>query len=266
MAKLIICADDYGLNQSVNQAILQLIQSNKLTATSCMVKSPIWQTSAAQISKDIRQKAAIGLHFDLTEFGLSMSLTKLMWQCASRTVNRSWIKQEIREQLDRFEASLGFAPDYIDGHQHVHQFPIVREAVIEEITRRYPNQKPWLRIAQPLSKTSIKSWLIDLMGAKALKQKAIQANIAYSDYLLGIYDFNLDEAEYARAFQVWIKQASQLSSSVIMCHPAISASSEIRLDAIAAARAEEFKGLAKLDVPTCAQQNGVTLSRHPVQA
>jgi predicted glycoside hydrolase/deacetylase ChbG (UPF0249 family) len=265
MARLIICADDYGLNQSVNQAILQLIQSNKLTATSCMVKSPIWQASASQISKDIRQKAAIGLHFDLTEFGLSMPLAKLMWQCASRMVNRSWVEQEIREQLDRFESSLGFAPDYLDGHQHVHQFPVVREVLIEEIIRRYPNKKPWLRIAKPPRKTSTKSWLIDLMGAKALKQKAIQANIACSDYLLGIYDFNLTEAEYMQAFQVWIKQASQLSSSVIMCHPGFSESSEIRLDAIAAARAEEFKGLAKLDVPACAQQNGVTLSRHPVQ-
>jgi len=262
MARLIICADDYALNPSVNQAILQLILSDKLTATSCMVKSPIWSFSAQHITAEIQHKAAIGLHLDLTEFAQHLCLTQLMWQCLSATVNRAWLQREIREQLDLFEQALGRAPDYIDGHQHVHQFPIVRHLLVQEIRQRYPKQTPWLRIARPANIDSLKSWLIRGMGANTLKQMAQQSGIRCSDYLLGIYRFNLSETEYRQTFKAWIQQASQLNNSVLMCHPAL-ANSDANQDAIAQARSREFAVLNQMDIVAYAKALHLTLSKAP---
>ncbi len=48
-------------------------------------------------------------------------------------------------QLDLFEAALGYPPDHIDGHQHVHALPVVRQALIDVVARRYPVTPPMLR-------------------------------------------------------------------------------------------------------------------------
>jgi predicted glycoside hydrolase/deacetylase ChbG (UPF0249 family) len=43
---------------------------------------------------------------------------------------RAEIAAEIARQLDAFEDALGRAPDFVDGHQHVHVLPGVRGAVL----------------------------------------------------------------------------------------------------------------------------------------
>ena len=68
--KLILCADDYGQSQGIDDAIIHLIQQKRLSATSCMTLSPRWKASAKRINSNIRNQAAIGLHLDLTHFGL----------------------------------------------------------------------------------------------------------------------------------------------------------------------------------------------------
>ena len=47
------------------------------------------------------------------------------------------IRAEVARQLDRFEAGLGFPPDHIDGHQHVHVLPGIRRALLTEVAQRY---------------------------------------------------------------------------------------------------------------------------------
>jgi predicted glycoside hydrolase/deacetylase ChbG (UPF0249 family) len=51
--------------------------------------------------------------------------------------------------LNRFEDAMGRAPAFIDGHRHVHQFPVVRALLVEEIARRYPVSPPWVRATAP---------------------------------------------------------------------------------------------------------------------
>ena len=58
------------------------------------------------------------------------------------------LRTEIAAQLDTFTQALGRAPAYIDGHQHVHQLPVVRTLLLEEIARRYPAAALWLRSTQ----------------------------------------------------------------------------------------------------------------------
>ena len=55
------------------------------------------------------------------------------------------IRAEIGRQLDRFETALGFPPDHIDGHQHVHVLPGIRRALFREVEHRYRVRPPLMR-------------------------------------------------------------------------------------------------------------------------
>ena len=57
------------------------------------------------------------------------------------------IRAEIDRQLDSFETVMGRRPDYVDGHQHVHGLPGVRDALIEAMAARGLAGRVWLRNA-----------------------------------------------------------------------------------------------------------------------
>ena len=49
----------------------------------------------------------------------------------SASLNRELITQCIEEQWDLFVSVLGKQPDFIDGHQHIHQFPFIRDILLQ---------------------------------------------------------------------------------------------------------------------------------------
>src|SRR5437867_7212260 len=128
MTPLIISADDYAQSAAIDAGILALIQQQRLTATSCLTLSPRWAEAAKLITGEIRSKADIGLHLDFTQYEqpLRNSLPKLIVRTMARSLPRKAICASIETQLNHFEDALGTAPDYIDGHQHVHQLPQIR--------------------------------------------------------------------------------------------------------------------------------------------
>lgn len=108
---MIICADDYGLNPSINSAILDLADLNKINAVSVLIN----KVDAKSI-KDLLQlsdKVEIGLHLD---FG------------------------KIRPQIDLFYKSFGFYPNYYDGHRHCHIYPYIGQRLISEIKKLPPHR------------------------------------------------------------------------------------------------------------------------------
>jgi hypothetical protein len=154
----------------------------------------------------------------------------------------------------------------------VHQLPVIREALIQAMQQRYAANKvakmPWLRIAQPPFSWQVKSNIIGLLGASALKALAKQAAIAYSPVLLGVYGFNCDAASYQQLFNQWLQQASRYPSAALMCHPALAIasstdSSEQSQDAILAARQMEYQVLQQLDLAALCQPLAIQLSQQP---
>mgnify|MGYP000073246266 CR=1 FL=1 len=43
------------------------------------------------------------------------------------------LAREWDAQWARFCEALGRAPRFVDGHQHVHQFPVIRDALLQEM-------------------------------------------------------------------------------------------------------------------------------------
>jgi predicted glycoside hydrolase/deacetylase ChbG (UPF0249 family) len=55
---------------------------------------------------------------------------------------------EIARQLDAFEQAREGAPDFVDGHQHVHALPGVRRVLLRVLSERCHaagERRPWLR-------------------------------------------------------------------------------------------------------------------------
>lgn len=220
--KLIICADDFAQSPEIDKAIVRLIENNRLSATSCMVNSPHWVSSAKLLTTEIRQKAHIGLHLDFTQFGYRYPHFLLTLFSLLRCLPKLAIQQSIEHQLNRFEAELGTKPDYVDGHQHVHQLPQIRQILLSVLKQRYNKHLPWIRIAKPHMASGIKGFIIKMLGANALELEAKGMGFRCSSILLGVYNFSGNIQDYKKRLIDWAAQAKQGNgTSVLMCHPAV---------------------------------------------
>ncbi|WP_124553631.1 ChbG/HpnK family deacetylase [Methylophilus methylotrophus] len=262
MAKLIICADDYAQSAAIDAAILTLIERGVLTAASCMTLSPRWAESAQSLTPQLRRQADIGIHLDFTQFSQTIRCAHslLVLRCLSGILSKQAVAENIQQQLDAFERALDTPPDYVDGHLHVHQLPVIRDALISVLQQRYgqlpDSERPWLRISSPPVGSGLKARMIHWLGAQKLKQLANAAGFRVSPVLLGVYDFEGDASTYQAHWMFWARQLKQLSlvpgaekelPPVLMCHPARPTQKVDPNDPIAIARMVEWQVMQSAD-------------------
>lgn len=223
---IVFCADDFGMSPAINQGIIALARAGRLSATSCMSKGAAFKADFPVLAGLPIQK---GLHLNLTEAleagQFWQPLARLIRQCYIGGLDRQRVQREIDEQLDAFESALGAPPDYVDGHQHVHQFPVVRDCLIATLTQRYGARLPWLRSTYAPRRVRalapglrLKARVIEALGAQAFLRNARQAGFASNGHLLGAYDFSGGAQGYAALLEVWLSAA--VPGDVLMCHPA----------------------------------------------
>jgi len=224
VTELVICADDYAMTPEISAGIIALAEQGRISATSAMTLSPHWPVWARQV-RSLQTRIDVGLHLDWTsDFalrqGFGRPLGKLMVQSLLGAMDKTQVRAQIQSQLDLFESHAGSAPDHIDGHQHVQQFPVLREALIEVLLERYPaHARPWLRVSHVVCPPwALKARIINGMGAQALRGLAQQHGLPHSEHLSGIYDFSGDAKRYHRHLQQWLRQRT--AGTVLMCHPA----------------------------------------------
>jgi predicted glycoside hydrolase/deacetylase ChbG (UPF0249 family) len=242
---IIFCADDFGLNRPVNNGILALARQGRLSAASCMTTSAAFASDAPALAELTIGK---GFHLNLTEAEtgtrIALRLRELIRRCYLHNIDVAQLRAGIEEQCDAFEQAFGAAPDYVDGHQHVHQLPVVREQLLQILQRRYGRRKPWVRSTRAPRGIApfgdrFKAWIIETLGSRELYRQARNAGFRSSRHLLGVYDFSGDAARYLQKLDAWLAQAAR--GDVLMCHPASGAE---RDDAIGAQREVEFAALS----------------------
>jgi predicted glycoside hydrolase/deacetylase ChbG (UPF0249 family) len=268
---VVLCADDYALNAPVSQGIVALVVLGRLSATSVMSLSPRWAEDVVAL-RDVRERLDVGVHLDWTssfaiEAGHGSGLAEVMARAALRLYNQKNIEDEIERQLDAFEAHWQAVPDHIDGHQHVQQFAVFRQALAEVLMRRYGReaQRPWLRVSQ-VAQPGLKAKVISAMGSQGLQQWAQHKAWPTVGPLLGAYGFDGSMDDYAGHMQGWLANLPQDKPAIIMCHPAVSAQAD---DAIGTARKREFAYLAGHDFVQHMFDAGVRLVRgsgKPIEA
>lgn len=260
MNTFILCADDYAVTPEVSEGIRQLVQQKRLSAVSCMVTSPFWETEAESLAT-LRDSADVGLHFNLTlGFDQDMpSLGKLILQSISGRIDRHWVRSELHKQLDLFEKHWGTRPDFVDGHQHVHVFPGVRDTLIGELAGRYrEGDRPWIRQVNPSltgHDTFIKALVLRLL-ARGFSRHARKNGFQLSGDFSGLYSLS-PHADYPALMAKWLRATSE--NNLIMCHPGLASKQDP--DGISATRYREWQYLRSDAFSKLCQQNKVAPGR-----
>ena len=259
MPKVCLCADDFALNPQVDRAILNLIEHNVLQATTCMTQSPLWVKDSLNLKKYVG-KVDLGLHFNLTHRfdtqTYSYPIKYLMLHAWTHQLDKKLIRRSLEFQWNQFIRNMGQPPDFIDGHQHIHQFPTIREVLMDFLQEQ--NFKGWVRNLDRIIYVSpyrIKSQLLHLLGAKRFAHLCQRAGISQNQQFAGIYDFS--DIQYQTLFQQWFAQAED--QLLIMCHPAIAVSNSD--DPIQNARIKEYNYLISEQFSQDCQKHNIELSR-----
>lgn len=252
MRRLCLCVDDFGLHGGIDTAALQLVDMQRVHAVSCLVGGPSWLESRRSLRRVSPERLDIGLHLDFTEVPLlgasRRSLRALIAASHLRLLDRRCIRAEIRAQLDAFEQVMGHTPAFIDGHQHVHQLPVVRHELLAELTARRPVVMPWLRStraprAWPEASAALpgrfKPWVLESLGAAGLALAAGRQGCPQNRHLLGVYDFRGGRDRYRELLAGWLHVACD--GDLLMCHPSLPSND---VDPLMPARAAEFDVLA----------------------
>lgn len=239
--RLQVCADDFALNAAVDDGIARLAEQRRLTDVSAMSSRPRWPQVARRLAAlPVRR----GLHFNLTEgdplsdalrrhWPHFPSLGQLLLQAGLRALPRSAIAEEWRVQLDRYTQGLGAAPQFLDGHQHVHALPGVRETLLDAASQLGVPVRNSGRVLGP--GFAFKRRVIATCGGRALLAQMRTRGIAHADALVGVYDFN-PEADFRALMRGWLGGLSEGQTALLFCHPALGQEAG---DAIAPARERE---------------------------
>lgn len=142
--KIIVNADDYGIDENRTRAILESFKVGAINQTTALVNMPYFETAARQIS-DVGLIGSMGLHLNLTE---GVPITEAMRECRLFCDDRGMftgdfhrscknrlflsggvhdvVHNELKAQIERFVSFSGVLM-HVDSHHHVHtDFSIAR--------------------------------------------------------------------------------------------------------------------------------------------
>ncbi len=253
---VVLCADDYGFSPGVGSGIRALIEQDRLSATSCMVVYPEFEAEGPLL-KPYVGRVDIGLHFTLTA---DRSVKSLMRDAYLGRVEAKRIAEELERQLGTFARVMGMPPDYIDGHQHVHLLPGVREPVTDAAVRLGAYVRStlepidWRMATRP---SAVESAFLSLT-ARPLEQLIRAEGLTSNRGFRGVRGFR-EAVPYAKLFRRMIAGAG--AGSLVMCHPGIADGVLAMRDPVTDAREDELRYFASSDFLHDLAAEGLMLSR-----
>ena len=165
---------------------------------------------------------------------------------------------EIAAQLRAFLDAFGHLPDFVDGHQHVHLFPQVRDAFLKVVAETAPDA--WVRqCGRARSARRLrdrKGLVLDILSVR-FRRKARRLGVATNPAFAGAYAFT-PKADFAKIFPRFL--AGLPDGGLIMCHPGFVDAELERLDPLTTLREHEFAFFNSDDFPKLLGRHGVALA------
>jgi predicted glycoside hydrolase/deacetylase ChbG (UPF0249 family) len=273
---VVLCADDFGLTDGVSRGILELTEAGRLSATGAMTNMPGWRRNAPGL-RPLKGRIGIGLHLNLTTGrplgpmpgltdGVFPPLGQVLRRSLARRLPAEVVRPEIARQLDAFAEAFGGLPDFIDGHQHVHVLPGVRQALLAELKGRGLAGRLWLRdpsdrIGSIRCRRIGRGKALVVTGlARGFRRSAHAAGFAVNEGFSGFAPFDL-------SVPVGAILADALTAlgprPVVMCHPG-RVDEELRgLDPAVESREAELAYLASQEFGELLEERGVGLAPSP---
>ncbi|MBF0492606.1 MAG: ChbG/HpnK family deacetylase [Deltaproteobacteria bacterium] len=160
MKKLILHADDYGFAPSISDGILKAYEFGLLKSASALVNFPCSQT---YLNKAKETKLDLGWHLNLSlglplsapkkipslvdHKGSFFSLKKLLLKSFLGLLDKKELELELRAQLKFLQTHYG-PVSHVDGHQHIHVFPGIRETLKKILLEE---KIPYLRLPREVN-------------------------------------------------------------------------------------------------------------------
>jgi hopanoid biosynthesis associated protein HpnK len=141
--RLIVNADDFGLSEAVNRAVIEAHENGIVTSTSIMAGGAAFEHAADLAARS--PTLDVGVHLTLTELqpvaesvpslvGAEGRFARHATDFAKRWLRGTIVLGDVRKELDaqiqRVRAH-GVQPTHLDGHQHVHVLPGIARVVAE---------------------------------------------------------------------------------------------------------------------------------------
>jgi predicted glycoside hydrolase/deacetylase ChbG (UPF0249 family) len=261
VTSLILNADDYAMDDGVDTAILSLAERGTVTAASAMVLSPSWREAGRRL---LDVEVDRGLHLDFTSAfveGASAKsvLPRLVGAAFLGRLDRSAVRHAIGRQLDRFEAVVKAPPDFVDGHQHVHQLPVIREVLLAALKAQYGAAASRIGVRLCLARRwrGLKAATIAAAGAGPLSRLVSKRGQPANTDFAGVYGFS-PGADLATLWRRWLTGLVG-ERPLIMCHVAAHVAPKAAHDPIRGARVSEWQWLGSPAFQALCSECAITL-------
>jgi predicted glycoside hydrolase/deacetylase ChbG (UPF0249 family) len=190
MKRLIINADDFGLDEGIEQGIIELHQAGLISSTSCMTNMPAWPRAAAYLREHPELGAGVHLVINEGRPVLSASEVPALLRADGYFLNDGQIirslrpgttaqlRAELRAQIERFASDVGRPPDHLDSHCAVSYVRPDRFNVSLELAREYdlPIRFPFGDDLQEIAKDMSRIWgypTWPILGAGSLYRRRV---------------------------------------------------------------------------------------------
>ncbi|TAM78587.1 MAG: ChbG/HpnK family deacetylase [Acidobacteria bacterium] len=243
MKKLIVNADDFGLTEGVNRAILDGHKNGIITSTTLMANGVAFDSAVTAITT--APALGVGVHLNLTQ-GRPVSPASqvpsivtsegdfcpgpgiLARQILTRRVRLGEVETELRSQIDKV-LSTGTRITHLDSHKHIHLLPQIFSVVVK-LAREYrigcircpvepassalgpllSGRSGWMRMSRQFLLGRALSTLATLQA-----KKVVEAGLHRPDRLFGLSQTGfLDVTILGTLLRGLPKGTSEL-----MCHP-----------------------------------------------
>jgi predicted glycoside hydrolase/deacetylase ChbG (UPF0249 family) len=233
MLRFILCADDFALSEGVSAAILSLLRERRITATGAMTNRENWPRAASRL-REFAGRADLGVHLNLTcgsslavmsrfaPSGELPSFGRVLRGALSGRLPLPEIADEFRRQIDAFASAMGREPDFLDGHQHVHAFPGIRDALFTALDGLGLAQHLYLRDPADrlaaIARRRVGAGRAMMIAALArgfgekLRARGLAANLGFA----GVVPFDA-RRDYAADFASFLAVPGK--RHLVMCHP-----------------------------------------------
>ncbi len=253
---IVLCADDFGLSPAVSSAIVELLEAGRISATSCMVVYPEFP-ERARLLRGHLDGADVGLHLTLTA---ERPFAAVFRDAYLRPVDLSTAERAVNEQVDAFAQAFGRMPAYIDGHQHLHLLPVVREAVARTAKRigayvRLTSEPIDLEMLR--RPAAFQSACLAVLS-RPLKRRTRELGVTTNRGFRGVRTFR-EREPFRTLFRRIIAGASD--GWLVMCHPGRTDAILATRDGVHEQREEEFRYLSGPHFPGDLASAGLALAR-----
>ena len=277
--RLIVNADDFGISETVNEAVIRAFTEGVLTSCSLMVTGEAFEHAVCLAHA--HPGLAVGIHL-VTVMGRAVlppaeipTLVDAAGNFAANSIlaglkyyfspqARHELRRELRAQFEKF-AATGLRLSHIDGHLHMHIHPVVFQAAVELGTHygvrrmRVPQEEYRLAVNFDRQHAGAKALYTLLFGqlARRMQRQLRASGFVYAERVYG----NLHSGQMDEQYFLYMLDNLHADTNEIYFHPAVYPV-DSPLNAAAQQGRREFTALTSPTVRRRVHELGLVLTNY----